>query len=70
MPVLERPSSRGIGAATVVIVTKRTGRIRSIDDDELLRRLSEIDRHAGLIRTADGARLTNPVTDAQLGGAS
>ncbi len=69
-PVLERPSPRGMGAATVVIVTKRTGRIRNIDDGELLRRLSEIDRPAGLIRTADGARLTNAVTDARLDGAS
>ena len=46
---------------------ERTGLIRQIDDAELIEILAEIDRPAGLIRTGSSIRLTEPVTDADLG---
>ncbi len=50
-------------APTVQIVrhAPRTGLIRTIDDEELLVRLAEINRPAGMIRTEGRVRLTEPV---------
>ncbi len=45
----------------VVGSTPRTGVVRMIDDDELLRRLAEIDRPTGLIRSEGRSWLTKPV---------
>ncbi len=44
----------------------RTGLVKVIDDDELLGRLAEIDRPAGLIRTEGRVWLTSAVADAQI----
>jgi hypothetical protein len=49
---------------TVVQVVRnmpRTGLVRMIDDEELLRRLAEIDRPTGLIRSEGRSWLTEPV---------
>ena len=46
---------------------ERTGLIRQIEDAELIEILAEIDRPAGLIRTEGSIRLTEAVTDAELG---
>ncbi len=45
----------------VVRSAPRTGVVRMIDDEELLRRLAEIDRPTGLIRTEGRSWLTQPV---------
>ncbi len=50
----------------VVGQDSRTGLVRVIDDDELGRRLVEIDRPAGLIRTEGRVWLTGAVADAEL----
>jgi hypothetical protein len=44
----------------------RTGLVKVIDDDELVLRLAEIDRPAGLIRTEGRVWLTSAVVDAQI----
>jgi hypothetical protein len=44
----------------------RTGLVRVIDDDELVRRLVEIDRPAGLIRTEGRVWLTSAVADVEI----
>ena len=44
----------------------RTGLVKVIDDDELVLRLAEIDRPAGLIRTEGRVWLTSAVADAQI----
>lgn len=54
----------------VVTAADRTDRIRSIDDDELLHRLWEIDRPAGLIRVGDRAWVTGAVAGAGATGNS
>lgn len=56
------------GPATprILLHTGRTGLIREIDDDELVERLAEIDRPAGLIRTEGRVWLTSTVADADL----
>ena len=49
---------------TVVQIVRsmpRTGVVRVIDDEELLRRLAEIDRPTGLIRSEGRSWLTEPV---------
>ncbi len=53
----------GRGAPTVQIVrhAPRTGLIRTIDDEELLVRLAEINRPTGMIRTEGRVRLTQAV---------
>jgi hypothetical protein len=44
----------------------RTGLVKVIDDDELVLRLAEIDRPAGLIRTEGRVWLTTAVADAEI----
>jgi hypothetical protein len=44
----------------------RTGIVKVIDDDELVLRLAEIDRPAGLIRTEGRVWLTSAVADAEI----
>lgn len=44
----------------------RTGLVKVIDDDELVLRLAEIDRPAGLIRTEGRVWLTSAVADAEI----
>ena len=44
----------------------RTGRIHSIDDDELITRLAEIDRPTGLVRSEGRVWLTESVVDEDL----
>ena len=44
----------------------RTGLVKVIDDDELVLRLVEIDRPAGLIRTEGRVWLTSAVADVQI----
>jgi hypothetical protein len=44
----------------------RTGLVKVIDDDELVVRLAEIDRPAGLIRTEGRVWLTSAVADAEI----
>ena len=44
----------------------RTGRIHSVDDDELIARLAEIDRPTGLIRSEGRVWLTESVVDEDL----
>jgi hypothetical protein len=45
----------------------RTGLVQVIDDDELVLRLAEIDRPAGLIRSEGRVWLTSTVVDAEIG---
>ncbi|HSD32275.1 MAG TPA: hypothetical protein VLB49_10220 [Gemmatimonadales bacterium] len=47
----------------VVSGTHRSGRVRPVGDDELVRFLHEIDRPAGLVREGDSVRLTRSVAD-------
>ncbi len=60
-----RPAQEGVsGRGTVVQVVRRaprTGVVRTIDDEELLGRLAEIDRPAGMIRTEGRSWLTETV---------
>ena len=44
----------------------RTGLVKVIDDDELVLRLAEIDRPAGLIRTEGRVWLTSAVADTEV----
>jgi hypothetical protein len=44
----------------------RTGLVKVIDDDELVSRLAEIDRPAGLIRTEGRVWLTSAVADVEI----
>jgi hypothetical protein len=44
----------------------RTGLVKVIDDDELVLRLAEIERPAGLIRTEGRVWLTSAVADAEI----
>ena len=56
--------------STVPIIRRvglhRTGRIHSIDDDELITRLAEIDRPTGLVRSEGRVWLTESVVDEDL----
>lgn len=45
----------------IVRSTPRTGVVRMINDEELLKRLAEIDRPTGLIRSEGRSWLTEPV---------
>ena len=58
----------GAPGPRVVVVTgnRRTGLVKVIDDDELVRRLAEIDRPAGMIRSEGRVWLTGAVADADL----
>ena len=66
-PASRTGQERGIadpGPGPVVQVVRRaprTGVVRTIDDEELLGRLAEIDRPAGLIRTEGRSWLTETV---------
>jgi hypothetical protein len=51
---------------TVVGQDYRTGLVRVIDDDELVRRLVEIDRPVGLIRAEGRVWLTGAVADVEI----
>jgi hypothetical protein len=54
---------------TVVGGEYRTGLVRVIDDDELVQRLVDIDRPAGLVRSEGRIWLTGAVTDGERGPA-
>jgi len=62
--LIARPSPEPLRQAdpvvTVVRDTPRTGLIRTIDDDELLDRLTEIGRPTGMIRSEGRVWLTDP----------
>ncbi len=62
--LIARPSPESPGRAdpvvTVVRNTPRTGLIRTIGDDELLDRLTEIARPTGMIRSEGRVWLTDP----------
>jgi hypothetical protein len=53
-------------AVVVVEHGYRTGLVRLIDDDELVQRLADIDRPAGLIRSEGQTWLTGAVVDAEI----
>ncbi len=57
---LPEPRDQALPVVTVVRNTPRTGLIRTIGDDELLDRLSEIARPTGMIRSEGRVWLTNP----------
>ena len=61
-------SLSGAGAPTIAVVTGSplSGRIRLIDDGELVAQLARIDRPAGVIRAEGRAWVTDAVTDAEL----
>ncbi len=61
-PLVEAPVTR----VQRVSGDYRTGLVKVIDDDELVERLAEIDRPAGLIRTEGRAWLTSAVADAEI----
>ena len=61
-PLVEAPVTRVLR----VRGDYRTGLVKVIDDDELLGRLAEIDRPAGLIRTEGRVWLTSAVADAEI----
>ncbi len=56
----DRPGHAGL-TVQVLRHAPRTGLIRTIDDDELLLRLAEIDRPTGMIRTEGRVWLTQAV---------
>ncbi len=60
---VERGDPPGHRSPTVQVIrhAHRTGLIRTIDDDELLARLDEIDRPTGMIRTEGRVWLTEAV---------
>ena len=63
-----RPGPAGIAQRSDVLIVRvvgsgRTGLIRSINDDELVERLAEINRPTGLVRTTDSVWLTEAVVD-------
>ena len=57
---LPEPRAQADPVVTVVRSTPRTGLIRTIGDDELLDRLTEIDRPTGMIRSEGRMWLTDP----------
>ena len=59
-PVVPEPRAQADPVVTVVRNTPRTGLIRTIGDDELLERLTEIARPTGMIRSEGRVWLTNP----------
>lgn len=63
----DRPAPAPETRSRVLVVRQeaRTGRIRLIDDQDLVTRLNEIGRPAGVIRSGDRVWLTDVVTDPQ-----
>jgi hypothetical protein len=66
-PAEPDPIAAPAGPSIVVVGQDyRTGLVRVIDDDELVRRLAEINRPAGLVRAEGRVWLTGTVADARL----
>ena len=51
----------------LIRLARRTGVIRTVDDDELVALLAQLDRPAGIVRSEGEIWLTNGVTDEELG---
>ena len=51
----------------LIQLARRTGVIRTVDDNELVALLAQVDRPAGIVRSEGEIWLTNAVTDAELG---
>ena len=67
---VNRPQQQAPDAPTtqpLIQLARRTGVIRTVDDDELVTLLAQIDRPAGIVRSEGEIWLTNAVTDAELG---
>lgn len=68
--VVDRPQQQVPDAPTtepLIRLAQRTGVIRTVDDDELVALLAQLDRPAGIVRSEGEIWLTNAVTDAELG---
>ncbi len=68
--VVDRPQQQAPDAPTtepLIRLARRTGVIRTVDDDELVTLLAQLDRPAGIVRSEGEIWLTNAVTDAELG---
>ncbi len=63
LPGPPRTAQRSHTPVVRVVGTHLTGFIRSIDDDELVERLAEINRPTGLVRTTGSVWLTEAVVD-------
>ena len=56
-----------VGTERLIRLARRTGVIRTVDDNELVALLAQLDRPAGIVRSEGEIWLTNAVTDAELG---
>ncbi len=54
-------------AEPLIRLAQRTGVIRTVDDEELVALLAQLERPAGIVRSEGDIWLTNAVTDAELG---